>query len=446
MNQTNQTYNLNSIAGYQNEKAEAIKIINLFKHYDELKKLGVSIPKGLILSGHPGVGKTLMAKVIAGESNVPFYQYESTEDENSSKRITNLKKIYEEARKNAPSIVFIDELDEILPLRNYRSDTTSTILKTLLTEIDGVNSSDGVLTIATTNSYSFLPYAIKRSRRMDKHIEFPLPEYNSRREILKLYTKDNPLLNKIDISKIARKTQGFSGADLKTLINETLIEVISNNRKEVTTKDVDKTIPLIFLKGIRQVTREEPSKRVCYHEVGHFICHYALTNKPSEISVEKIGEVQGYTSHFLGMGFDDEEYEVEEDFETQTEMENSAIELLGGYASELIFTGELSTGVSSDITQFGELILKMAKIGMLGDEYVFLSSRPMMNPRDMKTEVKGNDPRKEYFTKYLAKAKELINQNKDLALFIFDKLMEKSTLDEEEVQSYIEEFNNKKKL
>ena len=161
---------LQSIAGYAEEKAEAIKIINLFKNYDSLKELGVSIPKGLILSGMPGVGKTLMAKVIAAEANVPLFEYEAMEDDSQEKSITNLRDLFEKARENAPAIVFIDELDELVCSYDYMSDFTRTMLKTLLTEIDGVKNSEGILTIATTNDYYRIPMPLLRSGRMDKHI------------------------------------------------------------------------------------------------------------------------------------------------------------------------------------------------------------------------------------------------------------------------------------
>ena len=443
LNSQQQKFTLDSIAGYKNEKNEAIKIINLFKNYETLKEMGVSIPRGLILSGQPGVGKTLMAKVIASESNVPFYEYEATEDDEPSKCIANLRKLYQEARNHAPSIVFIDELDEMIPNEDFRSDMSSVILKNLLTEIDGVNSSNGVLTIATTNYYNMIPMALKRSGRMDKHISFPLPDYNSRKAILSLYTSNNEYLKNVNIDSVTRKTQGFSGADLKTLLNETLINCISDNKKEASTKDVERTIPLIALKGIRQVTRKEPSKRVCYHEIGHFICHYALTGDPSEISVEKIGQTHGYSRSFIYRGMFEEEYE-ETDISTVKDLENSAIELLGGYAAELIFMGDVSTGVTNDLNKFGSTILTMSTIGAFGKNFMFISSGKRMSSVYDDERIE-DDPRREYFDKYLSKATELINNNKELALYVYEKLLEKSSLDSEEVEEYINEFKQSHK-
>ena len=428
---------LASIAGYKNEKAEAEKIINLFKNYETLKDMGVSIPKGLILSGMPGVGKTLMAKVIASESNVPFYQYEATDDDTIKKSISNIKKIYEEARKNAPSIVFIDELDELISSEDFISDTSRVMLKNLLTELDGVKSSNGVLTIATTNYYDRLPRPLIRSGRMDKHIEFSLPDLASREAILSLYAKDKSSLNRVNLKTIARKTEGFSGADLKTLINETLLCIVAEGKMEATNKDMERTIPLIALKGIRQNTNYEPNPRVCFHEIGHFICHYALTKEASALSVEKIGQVSGFARQYRMRDM------TEENFSTALELRNNAITSLGGYAAELIFTGETSTGVISDFQAFGDTILRMASSGMLDLEFIFstgLNTNHIMRHQDIPSQ---NDPRGKYFEEYLNVAKELINNNKDLALFMYDKLQQHRTLEIEEVEEYIKEFNSK---
>lgn len=427
---------LASIAGYKNEKAEAEKIINLFKNYETLKAFGVSIPKGLILSGMPGVGKTLMAKVIASETNVPLYEYELTDDDTPKKCIANIKKLYDEARKNAPSIVFIDELDEIVQSDDYVSDMSRLILKNLLTEIDGIKSSDGVLTIATTNFYDRLPMSLRRSGRMDKHISFPMPDSSSREEILKLYANNNEALVEIDFKTLAKKTVGFSCADLKTLINETLLTMVSENKSTVTNKDINRIVPLIAFKGIRQATKKEPTDRVCYHEIGHFICHYGLTKEPSAISVEKIGDVEGFARPFAMRTY------KEENYKTTEELRNMAITSLGGYAAEQLFTGQVSTGVYSDLQNFGNTILRMSSCGMLTHNDIFNSQpRNEFMPFEVKdSNLKPKDPRNEFFDEYLNVAFDLINSHKSLALFMFNKIKLNKSLDAEEVQAYIDEF------
>lgn len=447
MENIDKSLSLDSIAGYEAEKAEAIKIINLFKNYDKLKEMGVSLPKGLILSGEPGVGKTLMAKVISSVANVPFFQYEASEDDEPSKCINSLKKLYKDARKVTPSIVFIDELDEILPSDMFRSDTTNTVLKNLLVELDGINSNDGVLTIATTNNYYDLPDPLIRSGRLDKHIDFTLPDFQSRKEILKLYSKDNELLSKLNIDRVARATKGLSCADLKTLLNETLIQAVSDNKEEISTKDCERIIPLISFKGIRKKTNKEPNDRVCYHELGHFIVHYVLNGTPTEVSVEQIGDVKGYSKRVFYSERLEEIESEEENILTKTEYENRAAEILGGYASELIFTGETSNGVSDDIKKFGVLIQSMANLGMLGVDFMYLPDsgfvkfQGMLGKKDTQVE---RDPRKEYFNVYLDKAKEIINNNKDLINYLFNELKVKRTLDSEEIMKLIDKYNKTK--
>lgn len=432
-NQINQ-FSLNSIAGYDEEKAEAVKIINLFKNYDSLKELGVSIPKGLILSGMPGVGKTLMAKVIAAEANVPLFEYEAMEDDSQEKSITNLRDLFEKARENAPAIVFIDELDELVCSYDYMSDFTRTMLKTLLTEIDGVKNSEGILTIATTNDYYRIPMPLLRSGRMDKHIEFDLPDLEARQAILELYSKDNKLLTDVDYKEIAIRTNTFSGADLKTLVNETLLQTVSTNKDKVSNSDFYDVIPTILFKGIRKRDHGTSIDQVCYHELGHFICEYKLNNNVSEVSVERIGNVEGHIRPIYGRN----SYKIL----SYEECKNKAIVALGGYAAEKIFMGQAYTGNSGDFENFEEIITEMAVSGMLGTKYIFSMNgrrRPIAAPVKQSSD---SDVRVECFDEYLELANNIINENKNLIEFLFEKLKKTEHIGPDEMKVLIEEFKN----
>lgn len=430
-------YSLESIAGYEVEKAEAIKIINLFKNYDNLKELGISIPKGLILSGMPGVGKTLMAKVIAAESNVPIFEYEAEDDETMEKGIMNLKAVFEKARENSPSIVFIDELDEIVSTFDFKSDYTRSILKTLLSELDGIKSSEGILTIATTNHFEEIPTQLLRSGRMDKHIEFDLPNIKSREAILRLYSKGKPLLKHISMEKIAYKTNYFSCADLKTLINETMLQTVSNGKDSITEKDFYSIIPTIAFKGIVKNVDKESNEQVCYHELGHFICEYVLNNKISDISVEKVGRVEGHIMRF--------EYDVDEKIKSFEECKNEAIVALGGHAAEKVLIGQVYTSVGCDFRKFGRIIEDMATAGMFGAEYVFsaISRNDSIRVATSKA-VSPSDIRVKCFNEYLDIAINIINENKELINFLFARLKEAKRLSQEEIKELLKEFKQNK--
>ena len=182
---------LKDIAGYSEEKEEAQKLINILKKYKQYEKIGAYIPKGLILSGNPGVGKTMLAKAIANESGVPFYEFESNESETEAATIKSIKDLFAKAKENAPSIIFIDELDELVMTNDFHSDYSRKTTKILLTEIDGISSSSGVLVIATANARPMLPPALIRSGRMDKRITMEMPDAIDREEIFNLYLNKN---------------------------------------------------------------------------------------------------------------------------------------------------------------------------------------------------------------------------------------------------------------
>lgn len=425
-------YSLSNIAGYEEEKKEAIKIINLLKNHQENQKMGIFIPKGLILSGRPGVGKTLMAKVIASEAGVPLYEYDLQEDDDYSKLVINLKKIYEEARKNSPSIIFIDELDEIVSNVGFESDYSRIIMKNLLTELDGIKSTESVLTITTTNRYDALCPALIRSGRFDKHIEFNLPDFCSRQAILEHYAKNKKAFDNIDFKKVAAKTEKFSGADLKTLVNETLIEVVSNGRTYATEKDFLNVIPQVLFKEIRRKVDEKPSDIICYHELGHFICSYVLKNTITTISTEQIGNIFGHVRPIHPHS--------SEPTKSYDELKTEAIISLGGYAAEQVFLGKTYTGSESDFAKFSDVINYMAWAGMLGAKYIFECSQIYARGHEPKSQSLKELTVK-LFEEYLEVASKVINDNKDLITYLYGFIKKNKKLDSDEVEKLIDEFN-----
>ncbi len=359
---------LDDIAGYPEEKREAENLIDVLGNYALYKAAGARLPRGLLLCGVPGVGKTMFAKAIATEANVPLYQFEAGESENTEQTISGIKAMFAQAKEHAPSILFIDELDELVTgtdgsgLYGFQSDYSRKMLKTLLTEIDGISSSDGVLLIATTNSKNTLPPALIRAGRMGKQITFRLPDFDDRTAIAKLYL-DLIDAKGIDPKEVAKKTDGFSGADIKALVNAALLEAV-RLKKEVDMASIVRLIPTIRFGEIKKTAKQGPADSVCYHEIGHFLAQYALNKRVGSISVENYGEIRGR------MELDDEINIVPEttrfDVRSAKAVLDDVVVSLGGIAGEEVFLHERYCGSQSDLSKAFASIYMVLQNGALG--------------------------------------------------------------------------------
>lgn len=434
---------LKDIAGYEEEKAEAKKIIEVLKNHEKYEKIGAYIPKGLILSGNPGVGKTMLAKAIATESNVPFYEFESNESETESETIKSIKSLFIKARENAPSIIFIDEFDELVMTSEFRSDYSRKTTKILLTEIDGISSSDGVLVIATTNYRPMLPPSLIRSGRMDKRITIEMPDSIDREEIFKLYLSKNSLLTNIDAHQLALKTANFSGADIKTLVNETIIDCASQGIEKITIQDFERNIPVVMFQDIKKKSRSGPDDMTCYHEIGHFITEYKTSGSVGSISTERYGRVQGHVY------FDEEIIEFEP--VTRDTLKKKLITMLGGLAGEQVMCGDVTSGSSDDVGKARRFISQLMNVGAFGfDKLLPVNIIGRLSRESFPTSEKRIEIIEklecDLLTEAFDKAKALISENKALVEAIYKELKQKEKLSKREVELILKKFKESGEL
>jgi ATP-dependent Zn protease len=377
---------LDSIAGYKTEKAEVKKIIDMLKNYDEYAKEGIYVPKGLILQGPPGCGKTLFAKAIAGECNVPFFSFSTESDMKDS--LESLKELFEKAKEKTPSILYIDEIDKLVSRRYLDSDAVRAAVQLLLSELDGMNNSQGVLVIASTNYYEELPESIIRSGRMDKKISIGAPDAESRLAIIEFYAKDKDALKNISLKNLAVKLEGFSGADIKTLVNNALIEAKSLDRP-IEMQDFAKLIDEMQFEDIgRRWKSKQAVTKVLIHEAGHAVVRWALTGKTSSISGIAYAQAAGHTS------FDDDFDDFLDDFEELVSKEeetncsqnkqdclNSIACYFGGMCSEREFYGNYDSGGISDISAAISTFHRMCDYWFYSADYIDVEPERLMSPQ-----------------------------------------------------------------
>lgn len=353
------------VAGLDEEKEELIEIVDFLKKPEKFSKMGAKIPKGVLLYGKPGTGKTLIAKAIAGEADVPFISMSGSEfiEMFAGLGASRVRKLFDKARKLSPCIVFIDEIDAIGARRTSNSGAeteNNQTLNQLLVEMDGFSSEETIIVLAATNRPEMLDKALLRPGRFDRQITIPVPDLKGRLDILKIHSEDKRLSDDVNLESIAEDTAGFTGAELANILNESAIIATINKHDEIENSDVEEAVKKVTV-GLEKKTRvysEKDKKLTAYHEAGHAVVSQYLPTQTSvkEVSIIPRGVAGGYTMYKS----DEDKYYI-----SKTEMKEKLIALLGGRAAEKLVLDDISTGASNDIEVATQIAREMVtKYGM----------------------------------------------------------------------------------
>lgn len=435
------------VAGLEEEKEELKEIVDFLKNPRKYIEIGARIPKGVLLVGPPGTGKTYLSKAVAGEAGVPFFSISGSDFVEMFVGVgaSRVRDLFEQAKKNAPCIVFIDEIDAVGRRRGAGlgggHDEREQTLNQLLVEMDGFGANEGIIIMAATNRPDILDPAILRPGRFDRRIYVGLPDVKAREEILKIHTRNKPLADDVDLKVVAKRTPGFSPADLENLTNEAALLAARNNLKEITMEIINEA-SIKVVAGPEKKSRvisEEEKKLTAYHEAGHAVTSRLLPNADPVHMVTIIprGMAGGFTA-----------YLPEEDryFMTKSKMEDELVSLLGGRAAEALVLGDISTGAQNDIERATKLARKMiTQYGMssnLGpmtygtDEDEVFVGRDFGRTRNYSEEVAAAIDRemRSLIDKAYNKAEELLKENINKLHRVAEALLEKETLDSKEFE------------
>jgi len=346
----NQKVTFKSVAGSKEAKEELYEIVEFLKNPKKFLDLGAKIPKGVLLLGSPGTGKTLISKAVAGEANVPFFNISGSEFVEMFVGVgaSRVRDLFKQAKKNAPAIIFIDEIDAVGRHRGAGlgggHDEREQTLNQILVEMDGFDTNTNVIIIAATNRPDVLDPALLRPGRFDRRVTMDLPDIAEREEILKLHSKNKPLTKDANLKQIAQRTPGFSGADLSNLLNEGAILAARRNRKTISMDELTESIEKVILGPERRSRRidEEEKKIIAYHEAGHAILGATLKNADpvQKISIISRGNAGGYTFSTP---------EKDKTLHSRNYFIDELSVLLGGYVSEKLTFGDVTTGASNDL-------------------------------------------------------------------------------------------------
>lgn len=436
------------VAGADEEKAELIEIVEFLKDHRKFTEMGARIPKGILLVGPPGTGKTLLARAVAGEAGVPFFSISGSDFVEMFVGVgaSRVRDLFETAKKNAPCIIFIDEIDAVGRQRGAGlgggHDEREQTLNQLLVEMDGFSANEGIIIIAATNRPDILDKALLRPGRFDRQITVGYPDVKGREAILKVHARNKPLAEEVDLKAVAQRTPGFSGADLENLLNEAALVATRKGKRKIYMEDIDEASDRVIAgpaKTSRAYTPKE-KKLVAYHEAGHVVIGLTLDSaeKVHKVTIVPRGQAGGYAIMLP---------KEERFFQTKEELLDRICGLLGGRAAEDIVLGEVSTGAHNDFQKVTDIARRMVtefgmseKLGQLqfGSPHggnVFLG-------RDFNTDQNYSEAIAYEIDKEMQKivneqyerAKRILTEKRDLLDKIAQALMEHETLNAEQIE------------
>ncbi len=434
------------VAGCDEEKEELVEIIDFLKNPRKYSEIGARVPKGVLLFGPPGTGKTLLAKAVAGEANVPFFSISGSDFVEMFVGVgaSRVRDMFKTAKENAPCIIFIDEIDAVGRQRGAGMggghDEREQTLNQLLVEMDGFTGNIGIIVMAATNRPDVLDPALLRPGRFDRQITISNPDVNGRTAILKVHARNKHLDSNINLNDIAQRIPGFSGADIENLLNEAALLAARNNRKVITTPDIDEAIDRVMMGPAKKSKKytEHEKKLVAFHEAGHAVIGLKLKNASvvQKVTIIPRGQAGGYNL----MMPKEETY-----FSTKTELTESIVGFLGGRVAEELIFSDVSTGAHNDFQQATRIARAMVT------EYGMSSLGPVQYEQPSGNVFLGRDYLKEKnFSDQVAleidkevrkiveecyeKAKEVISANKELLYNIADYLIKVETLTKSDIE------------
>lgn len=446
--QSTEGIHFSDVAGEEEAKENLAEIVDYLHNSGKYTDVGASMPKGLLLVGPPGTGKTMLAKAVAGEANVPFFSMSGSEfvEMFVGMGASKVRDLFSQAKEKAPCIVFIDEIDAIGKKRDGQyggNDEREQTLNQLLTEMDGFEGNNGVIILAATNRPESLDPALTRPGRFDRRVPVELPDLKGREEILKVHARKIKVSSDVDFHTIARMASGTSGAELANIVNEAALRTVRNGRNVVTQEDLEESIEVVIAGYQKKnaILSDEEKKVVAYHEIGHALVAALQTNSAPVQKITIIPRTSG------ALGYTMQVEQQDKCLLTKEELENKIATFTGGRAAEEIVFGQITTGASNDIEQATKLARAMITRYGMNDEFDMVALETVTN------QYLGGDAslacsaetQKEIDRKVIAavkeqheKAKRILRENRELLDRLAQYLYEKETITGEEFMRIME--------